>query len=460
MADQKEIDRWRRSLEEAEAELEEKSKQWQEAQTFLCSTITKFARLVDSDELALSSEINAVIHSAKNEDDYKKLKKTVTTLSKKILQVEAFVPVSVDATQSTVAKKASPDPAQYCALFVSEILYQLLEKISLPHDLSTRLAQLKKQLEAGVTLQKWTDMLNEIADMASYIQVKISHERLDIEAFLKQVTGRLQELDSFIQGTKTQREQSWLSSQAFGDAVKSEMKSLVSSANDAQEIDDLKKQIQTRLAAIEEHFDGYNEEESNRQKNEAVDVQKLLSRLTELEEESKNLKVRVEKERMQAQIDPLTGVANRLGYDHRINQEYARWKRYKNPLSLIVWDIDHFKRINDDYGHAAGDKALKTIAKLISSKVRETDYFARFGGEEFILIMTDTGKTSAKSVADKLREVVENSGFHFKGSPVTITISAGVAEFADNDAPQSVFERADAALYKAKEAGRNQVVIA
>ena len=179
-----------------------------------------------------------------------------------------------------------------------------------------------------------------------------------------------------------------------------------------------------------------------------------------LEEESKALKARVQKERMQAQTDTLTGVANRLGYDQRISQEYARWKRFGNPLILIVCDVDHFKRINDDYGHAAGDKALKTIAKLLQGKIRETDYLARFGGEEFVLIMPGANQDVAKEVAEKLRDAVGSSGFHFKGEPVSITISAGVAEFKEGDVPLAVFERADNALYKAKEAGRNKVVVA
>ncbi len=163
---------------------------------------------------------------------------------------------------------------------------------------------------------------------------------------------------------------------------------------------------------------------------------------------------------MQAQIDALTGVPNRLGYEQHIAQEFARWKRFKNSLVLIVCDIDRFKRINDDYGHAAGDKALKTLAKVLSQNIRETDYLARYGGEEFALIMPGATQGDAKMVAEKLRQSIESSGFHFKNEPLTITMSCGVAEFKKGDVPTDVFERADAALYKAKQTGRNKVVIA
>jgi len=295
--------------------------------------------------------------------------------------------------------------------------------------------------------------------MVSFIQAQINTERIDIESFLKQVTGRLNELDGFIQGSREQQKKSWLSSQELGDAVKNEMETLVNSADNTVEIDVLKKQIQQRLEAIEIHFDGFRKIEKDRHELADVDVKNLMSRLVELEEESKILKVRVQKERLQAQTDTLTEIPNRLGYEQRISQEYARWKRFNNPLTLVVWDIDHFKRINDDYGHIAGDKALKTIAKLLSLKIRETDYFARYGGEEFVLIMPGANKDAAKDVAEKLREVVEESGFHFKGEPVSITVSAGVAEFLVDDTPQQVFERADRGLYKAKSLGRNRVEI-
>jgi len=146
-----------------------------------------------------------------------------------------------------------------------------------------------------------------------------------------------------------------------------------------------------------------------------------------------------------------------MAYEERSEQEYARWKRYRAPLSLIVVDIDFFKKINDNFGHVAGDKVLKTIAQLMDESVRETDFLARYGGEEFVIIMTDTGADDALNVADKLRVAVENCGFHYRGESVPITISCGIAEFKNkNDTTGSVFERADVALYKAKDSGRNR----
>lgn len=506
----KEIDRWRRSLEEAEAELADKTRQWEDAQDFLLQTITKLSRLTDAGDAEISNEIQQLKTVAENPDDIQQLKTAVDDLMKKLMtgsgkrkavedddevmhgkelgrfldklcatpaaskqmiaiqrrvktvQTENELGKAMDeivATWGATNESGSVDPSKFCALLVAEILYQLLEKISLPSDLSDRLGRLKKELESGLEGDKWAGMLNEIAEMASEVQLRINHERLDIEVFLKQVTGRLQDLDSFIAGSQEHRKQSLLNGQAFGDAVKNEMRSLVKGADTEIEIGALKQQIQKGLAAIEDHLNGFQQSESERVQKADSDVENLKARLIALEEESKSLRAKVQKERMQAQTDALTGVPNRLGYEQRVAQEFARWKRFNNPLVLIVCDVDFFKRINDDYGHAAGDKALKTIAKILSNNIRETDYLARYGGEEFVLVMPGANKDTAKTVGEKLRSAVENSGFHFKGEPLTITMSCGIAEFKEGDAPLTVFERADKALYEAKETGRNKVVI-
>lgn len=518
MAKSDDVDLWRRHLLEAEAELADKTRQLEEAQLFFCGAINRLARVANNEAVPIQAEIDKVKKAAGNPKNIAPLKGAIDDLITKIIQSESVgvggaegvekaspkvshgselhlllerlssddnkIPQVLEmkqrvsnissATELSIAlddvamvwrqSMSSPDafcedPSQFCAGLISEILYQLLEKISFPLDVTKRLSQLQKTLEDGVTMAKWPKMLDDISDLATDVQMKINRERLDIEAFLKQVTGRLQDLDGYILGTQDQHAEAWRHGKALGDAVKSEMQNLVTNANDALDMDVLKEQIQTRLATIESHVNGFRETEKSQHQNSNEDVKRLMARLGELELESQTLKARVKKERMQAQIDTLTGIANRLGYDHRIAQEYARWKRFHNSLCLVIWDIDFFKRINDEFGHASGDKALKSVAMLLSDKIRETDYLARYGGEEFVLIMPGASLAGAKEVADKLRRVIESASFHFNGKPVSITISAGIAEFAEEDTARGVFERADKALYAAKEAGRNCVML-
>lgn len=113
----------------------------------------------------------------------------------------------------------------------------------------------------------------------------------------------------------------------------------------------------------------------------------MRARMKDLEREVNKLRERIALAHSEAIKDPLTGIFNRQAYTERLSQEYARWKRYQAPLTLVIWDIDNFKYVNDTYGHQAGDVVLRHVAKLVSSALRETDFFARYGGEEFVALM-------------------------------------------------------------------------
>jgi diguanylate cyclase (GGDEF)-like protein len=156
-----------------------------------------------------------------------------------------------------------------------------------------------------------------------------------------------------------------------------------------------------------------------------------------------------------AETDPLTSVYNRRKFKEMLQYEAERNQRYQYGLSLILCDIDHFKRINDKFGHDIGDQALKAFAKKVTDNIRDIDVFARWGGEEFILLMPNSSVDSANIVAEKLRKIIEKTDIENIGH---FTASFGVAEFRASDTIESFIRRADDALYKAKEGGRNMVV--
>ncbi len=158
-----------------------------------------------------------------------------------------------------------------------------------------------------------------------------------------------------------------------------------------------------------------------------------------------------------AATDPLTGASNRRRFGEALRMEIARSRRYGAPLSLIVLDVDHFKRINDSLGHPTGDRVLVELAKLIAGNVREMDVFARLGGEEFAILAPNCDAVCVRQFAEKLRKAVEAHVFPGVG---LLTCSFGVAEYRDDDDPETLIEHADAALYRAKGEGRNRVVIA
>ncbi|WP_420135172.1 sensor domain-containing diguanylate cyclase [Rhodopseudomonas sp.] len=163
---------------------------------------------------------------------------------------------------------------------------------------------------------------------------------------------------------------------------------------------------------------------------------------------------RARKLAQKASTDALTGVPNRFMFDERLQEEVARSERTNAPFSLVLLDVDRFKAINDAYGHPRGDQVLVQLARTVKANVRQTDLLARWGGEEFVLLLIDTELAGAAEVAEKLRVLIAHTPFEQVG---TVTSSFGAAEFRPGDSPSGVLARADQALYRAKLHGRNRV---
>lgn len=153
--------------------------------------------------------------------------------------------------------------------------------------------------------------------------------------------------------------------------------------------------------------------------------------------------------------DPLTGIYNRLKLDEELKQEHLRYKRYAHEFAVILYDIDHFKRINDTYGHLSGDKVLQEFSNLSKRHLRDTDILGRWGGEEFLIVAPGTDRAGAINLAEKLRQAIAVHDFTDAG---TVTASFGVAVIQEDEERDRLLKRMDEALYQAKEQGRNQVV--
>jgi len=164
--------------------------------------------------------------------------------------------------------------------------------------------------------------------------------------------------------------------------------------------------------------------------------------------------------------DSLMGIFNRRYLDRRLNDETERALNYSHPLSIFLIDIDHFKRVNDNYGHQVGDLVLQNIAQVIKHSLRESDVLARFGGEEFVVILPRTKGSTSYTLAERLRHVVEDFQLALPGEPdsaplsINVTVSIGVAELNDQcKTCQCLIENADRSLYQAKRNGRNRVIM-
>jgi diguanylate cyclase (GGDEF)-like protein len=157
-------------------------------------------------------------------------------------------------------------------------------------------------------------------------------------------------------------------------------------------------------------------------------------------------------------VDGLTGVFNKRYFIEALEKEMSRAQRYGRALSILMFDIDHFKRVNDNYGHLAGDYVLQALARLISTRARREEIFARYGGEEFVILLPETQQEGAMELAEQLRKRVASYTFVFEGEEIPITVSIGVATVLDEGFSETEFiRRADEKLYQAKAEGRNCV---
>jgi diguanylate cyclase (GGDEF)-like protein len=161
--------------------------------------------------------------------------------------------------------------------------------------------------------------------------------------------------------------------------------------------------------------------------------------------------------RFQATTDPLTGLYNRLKFDEALAGEMSRAKRYGTSLALVLYDVDHFKQVNDIYGHQIGDDVLVRLSQIVAKHIRNTDLLARWGGEEFVILAPGSDDEMARQAAEKLAAIIQRTEFDGVGS---ITCSFGIAQYADGDGTEMLIARADHALYRAKMNGRNRVELA
>ncbi len=350
----------------------------------------------------------------------------------------------------------TPHDVAVIELTPEEVLLDLLNTLSLPEELHARAGTIKARLQRPLTREAAPEVLTAIAELVSAMRARAQAERRDIERFLSQLSSHLTEVDAHLRSSAARGADDLQRDRQLHDQVGAQVADIETGMARAADLDVLKTLVRERVEAIRDHMTAHHEELEVRYEESQRAIESLTGQVAKMEAQTGQLRESVEEAQQRALRDALTQLPNRLAYDERIEQEVARWRRFGAPLSLIVWDIDHFKNINDTYGHAAGDKVLAAVAKLLVRQQRETDFTARFGGEEFVTLLPGTGAGEALPLAEKVRASVEASRFRSQEKLVPVTISCGITEFAGDDEPAQVFQRADRALYQAKADGRNR----
>ncbi len=215
-----------------------------------------------------------------------------------------------------------------------------------------------------------------------------------------------------------------------------------------------------RVARISEQIDTFRKTEDKRLAVIELENRQMRERIGKLEASRLILQEQLVASTKKMLRDTLTGLPNRLAFDERVTLEIARMQREQTPLCLAIWDVDHFKQVNDTFGHQAGDKALHVVGKTLNQLIRDVDMVARYGGEEFVMVLPKANLQQAFVVLERIREKLASTAFRFKDTPLKITLSCGVAEFGAGETIESVITRADDALYRAKANGRNRTQMA
>ncbi len=382
------------------------------------------------------------------------------------INLQTDVPIDV-LLDKGVDLDAEQDSSDSCAAllqaedirYAAGILIELLEKLELPHDLAVEAGLIRQRLQPCQEQEKLAQGIEATVALVAEAHSRILDEKKELETFLQQLTERLQEIDTDLQETVRLQQLSITGSRQVNAAVEEEVRGIEQSVEMAGDLTMLQTDIQSRVIIIRDHMDRFLRAELLRDRQSGDISERLKKELAEAENEIEVLRRQLEKERELSMKDALTGLFNRKAYDQYIHNELARFKRYGSPFVLVVWDVDRFKSVNDQYGHVAGDKVLKIIAGIIAENTRETDIAARYGGEEFVIIMPQTTIEFAYKSQEKLRGLIEGCAFHFRDRRVPITASCGITEVRADDTAESIFQRADSGLYRAKKNGRNRCEI-
>jgi len=349
----------------------------------------------------------------------------------------------------------SPEPSySSVAKHIEDTLLGLLDDLTLPERHRPQAEAMRDRLQNGLNWYELLPILDDLATLMLAINDSGQHE---FEAYLQQLNERLESFQSNLQAASDGHADNRSAAREMDTQIREQVDGLQSSMQEAADLDDLKHVLENHLEGLLGTMDQHQKQRDEREQEVAARLKGLAERVAHMEQEAQGYREHLEEQRQKALIDPLTGLPNRAAWSERLDHEIAQWQQHGNTLLLAMLDLDHFKRINDNYGHLAGDKVLKIIASVLRKRLRGTDFVARFGGEEFVLLMPGTVPAVGAKLLENLRASIEACPFHFKNEPVTITVSMGMTAFRPGEHSDLVLKRADQALYRAKNAGRNRV---
>lgn len=352
-------------------------------------------------------------------------------------------------------RAADPAPWQAAVSAMTRLLRALTGEFAGEAGPEDLIKTLSADLESATTDSALAAIIERTAALVTERAGRLAQQRLETAELLTRMTCKLEAISGFVGESMQDRRSILVAANDLSLAVTTRVRQMSIDVEASVDLDALKTRIGPHLADISGQIHAYQQREQERCTQYQRRTEQMNLRLRQLEQKAHELHHALNDERRRARIDTLTGLANRLAFDEHIAAEATRCAHEGSTLSVLLWDIDHFKAINDCHGHRVGDGALREVARCLVRGLRAGDLIARIGGEEFSALLPGAKLEDALARAEQLRVAVEQLKLHVHGTPLRLTVSCGATEFRPVDTVESFFNRADQALYRAKESGRN-----
>ncbi|NLI82072.1 MAG: diguanylate cyclase [Deltaproteobacteria bacterium] len=341
-----------------------------------------------------------------------------------------------------------------CLLVLSEL------QINPGEDYSNHLLQLRETVEHTESVRDLILLSDETIDLLRVYAQEINGELSRFTHLMAEVAKNLVEMERHLFASFSHAQRSYKDNRAFNMSMEHQFQDMVGSCQISRTLAELRNFVAAKLHDLRRGIEIKQKEDERQIKKVSKEMRELKRHLVGMKEEMLLASERTKALEQEVLLDPLTGIHNRRAYEQRLMEELKRYQRYGQTFSMLLIDLDHFKSVNDHYGHWAGDRCLVEITKLFRETIRETDFLARYGGEEFVALLLGIEENMLHIAAERLRRKVEKAQFRYRGVDIPITVSIGGTCVRPGDRnKEELFNRVDGALYKAKNSGRNCVFI-
>jgi diguanylate cyclase len=435
---------WKQKYRDSLIEMEAEEARWKQVEQVLRRLVGRLCAAGMGVNPKLDDELIALAAANRRNAEAEELARLAESLTTTVVAVDATAPVP------TITFPATDTHTRLA-------IKSLLERLAARDPKDPAAPALIAELAGARNDTALAGVVTRAAELVHEHGEQLQRERLQTAGVLGEVTKRLDEMAGYLAETNHANRSHFEDTQTYNDTVMTQMRELTDEVAGATELGVLQGLVNTRLERVAQHVSNFRAREEFRLLEVNGRAERMRARIAELERETTELHSRLDSEKQGARIDPLTGIANRKSFEERFAHEMAQ---QPHAVVMLLWDLDNFKVINDSYGHRAGDRVLQSVAACFMAAVRGNDFVARIGGEEFVMLLSGTKIEQAMLIANQVRSAVEALRFHFRGTPVRVTVSCGLTELKENDAAEPAFDRADGALYRAKHGGKNLCVAA